>query len=190
MGDADVSKTMTTLNIPAPTRTEAPRQAQWEEARSVFPIYLAMAKQLAVEAPFPPAKRTLPEQADAELFSQVQNWLDSMDQRVLVHELRHLLQMTTLNASETGLRALITRHLRKPSKSNVDRDKIDFLMVQYFALCAPAKIYHKQIEILDVAQVMRPVLGEVDCTPLSWCEPLEKMIQALRTFKSLRDMLK
>jgi len=108
----------------------------------------------------------------------------------MVHQLRHLLQMTTLNASETGLRALIQRHLRKSKKSNTDRDKIDFLLVQYFALCAPAKIYHKQIELTDVAHVMKPVLGEVDCTPLSWCEPLEKVIYALRGCKSLRDILK
>jgi hypothetical protein len=98
--------------------------------------------------------------------------------------------MTTLNASESGLRALILRHLRKPVKSNVDRDKIDFLLVQYFALCAPAKIYHKQIELSDAATVMKPVLGEVDTAPLSWCEPLEKMIEALRGFRSLRDILK
>jgi hypothetical protein len=109
---------------------------------------------------------------------------------VLVHQLRHLLQQTTLNASESGLRALIQRHLRKPSKTNIDRDKIDFLLVQYFALCAPAKIYHKQIELEDTAAVMKPVLGETDTTPLSWCEPLEKMITGLRGFRSLRDMLK
>src|SRR5208337_995315 len=113
-----------------------------------------------------------------------------MDQQVLVHQLRHLLQMTTLNASESGLRALIMRHLRKPAKSPMDRDKIDFLMVQYFALCAPVKIYHKQIELNDVAQVMKPVLGETDTAPLPWCEPLEKMIVALRSLKSVRDILK
>jgi hypothetical protein len=113
-----------------------------------------------------------------------------MDQRVLVHELRHLLQMTTLNASESGLGALIQRHLRKTSKSNIDRDKVDFLLVQYFALCAPPKIYHKQIELSDVAQVLKPVLGEIDITPLPWCAPLEKMIEAIRAFRSLRDILK
>ena len=108
----------------------------------------------------------------------------------MAHQLRHLLQMTTLNASETGLRALIRRHLRKPKKSNPDRDKIDFLLVQYFALCAPAKIYHKQIELGDVAQVMQPVLGDVDPAPLDWCAPLEKMIASLRGFRSLREILK
>jgi hypothetical protein len=185
-----VNKTSTTLNIPAPARSESPRQAQWREARAVFPIYLALAKQLEIEIPFTQAKRNLPEKPDLETFSQVHEWLDSMDQRVMVHQLRHLLQMTTLNASETGLRALIQRHLRKPKKSNVDRDKIDFLLVQYFALCAPAKIYHKQIEPVDVAQVMQPVLGAVDPDPLAWCAPLEQMIEALRGFRSLREILK
>jgi len=171
-------------------RSEVTRQEQWAEIRSVFPIYLALAKQLEIAIPFPQESRNLPEKPTLELFKQVQNWLDSLDSRVLVHQLRHLLQQTTLNASESGLRALIQRHLRKPSKTNTDRDKIDFLLVQYFALCAPAKIYHKQIELGDTAVVMRPVLGEANSAPLACCEPLEKMITALRGFRSLRDMLK
>jgi len=183
---------MTTLNLSysPPPRAAGPSQDQWNEARSVFPIYLALAKQLTIDVPFPPDKRHLPEKPDAELFDKIQTWLDAMDQQVLVYQLRHLLQMTTLNASEAGLCALIQRHLRKPSKSNMDRDKTDFLLVQYFALCAPAKIYHKQIELEDAAQVMKPVLGEASTTPIAWCEPLEKMIVALRGFRSLRDMLK
>ena len=183
---------MTTLNLSysAPARPSSLRQEQWDETRSVFPIYLALAKQLTLEIPFPPDKRHLPEKPDLETFTKIQTWLDAMDQQVLVYQLRHLLQMTTLNASEAGLCALIQRHLRKPSKSNMDRDKTDFLLVQYFALCAPAKIYHKQIELEDAAQVMKPVLGEVNTAPIAWCEPLEKMIAALRGFRSLRDMLK
>ncbi len=181
---------MTTLNIPAPARSESPRQAQWKEARSVFPIYLALAKQLEIEIPFPQAKRNLPEKPDLETFSRVHEWLDAMDQRVLVHQLRQLLQMTTLNDSESGLRALIARHLRKSKKSNIDRDKIDFMLAQYFALEVPPKIYHKQIELSDVAQVMQPVLGDVDPAPLDWCAPLDQMIESLRGFRSLREILK
>ena len=180
----------TTLNIPASAKSGSSRQAKWLEDRSVFPIYLALAKKLEIEVPIPLEKRNLPEKPDLELFDEVDTWLDEMDQRVAVHELRHLLQTTTLNASETSLCALIHRHLKKPTKTTVDRDKIDFLLVQYFALCAPAKIYHKQIEPSDVDQVMRPVLGDVASTTLDWCEPLEKMIAALRSFRSLRDILK
>jgi len=185
-----VTKSTTTLNVPASAKSDNQQQAQWAEARSVFPIYLALAKQLKIEVPFSQAKRTLPEKPEQALFVEVHEWLDSMDIRVQVHQLRHLLQMTTLNASESGLRALIQRHLRKPKKSNIDRDKIDFLLVQYFALCAPAKIYHKQIELPDVAQVLEPVFGEVDPAPLDWCAPLERMIESLRGFRSLREILK
>ena len=113
-----------------------------------------------------------------------------MDKRVIVYQLRHLLQMTTLNASESSLKALIERHLRKPTKTHFDRDKIDFLLVQYFALCAPAKIYHKRIEPPDVAEVMKPILGDVAPAKLVWCEPLEAMIEALHGFRSLREILK
>jgi hypothetical protein len=185
-----VTNILTTLKLPGAVKGEIARQEQWEELRSVFPIYLALARHLEFEIPFGPDRRNLPVKADAQVFSEVQNWVNSMDQRVMVHQLRHLLQMTTLNASESGLRALILRHLRKTAKNNTDRDKIDFLLVQYFALCAPPKIYHKQIDLADTAQVMRPVLGETEGTPLAWCEPLEKMIESLRGFRSLRDMLK
>jgi hypothetical protein len=189
LGDAAVKMTTLNLSMPAPRQT-GPRPEQWDETRSVFPIYVALAKQLTLEIPIAADKRILPEKPDTDLYARIQTWLDSMDAQVLVYQLRHLLQMTTLNASEAGLRALIQRHLRKPAKSNMDRDKVDFLLVQYFALCAPPKIYHKQIELEDVAQVMKPVLGEVNTAPISWCEPLEKMIVALHGFRSLRDMFK
>jgi hypothetical protein len=181
---------MTKLTIPlgSGTAVESSREVQWAEARSVFPIYLALAKQLGIHIPF--TQRNLPENPDLELFSQVQTWLDSMDKRVIVYQLRHLLQMTTLNASESGLKSLIERHLRKPVKTHFDRDKIDFLLVQYFALCAPAKIYHKRIEPPDVAEVMKPILGDVEPATLVWCEPLEAMITALHGFRSLREILK
>jgi hypothetical protein len=185
-----VNNSLTTLKIPGLVKSDTARLEQWEELRSVFPIYLALAKNLELEIPFGPERRALPDKAEPSLFDSVNNWVDLMDQRVLVHQLRQLLQTTTLNASESGLRALILRHLRKPTKSIMDRDKIDFLLVQYFALSAPPKIYHKQIDLADAAHVMQPVLGEIDTTPLAWCEPLEKMIEALRAFRSVREILK
>lgn len=172
----------------APLTAENTRQTQWAEARSVFPIYLALAKQLGIPIPF--AQRSLPDEPELELFNQVQDWLDAMDKRVIVYQLRHLLQMTTLNASESSLKSLIERHLRKTTKTHFDRDKIDFLLVQYFALCAPAKIYHKKIDPDDVAEVMKPILGDVAPAKLVWCEPLDAMIESLHGFRSLREVLK
>jgi hypothetical protein len=179
---------MSNLISPSAPGTAQTSHSHWSETVSVFPIYLALAKQLGIAIPF--TQRKLPDTPDAELFSQVQNWLNSLDQRVLVYQLRHLLQMTTMNASESSLQSLIERHLRKPTKSTFDRDKIDFLLVQYFALCAPAKIYHKRIELTDVAEVIKPILGEVPPAILVWCEPLEVMIKSLHDFRSLREILK
>lgn len=190
MGDTAVNKTTSTLNVPVLPKPATSRQAKWTEDRSVFPIYLALARQLELAIPIPKEKWNLPEKPDLELFDEVEGWLDEMDQRVAVHQLRKLLQTTTLNASESSLCALIHRHLQKSAKTNVDRDKVDFLLVQYFALCAPAKIFHKQIELFDVAQVIAPVLGDVDDATLAWCEPLEQMITQLRAFRSLRQILK
>src|ERR1700730_2317407 len=179
---------MSNLTSPSAPRTSETSPSRWAEAVSVSPIYLSLAKQLGIPIPF--TQRKLPETADSALFSQVESWLDDMDQRVLVYQLRHLLQMTTMNASESSLKSLIERHLRKPTKTTFDRDKIDFLLVQYFALCAPAKIYHKRIEPADVAEVMKPILGEVPPAALTWCAPLEAMIQSLHNFRSLRELLK
>ena len=179
---------MSNLTSPSAPETAETSQSRWAETVSVFPIYLALAKQLGIAIPF--TQRKLPDTPDAELSNQVQTWLDAMDLRVLVYQLRHLLQMTTMNASENSLKSLIERHLRKPTKSTFDRDKIDFLLVQYFALCAPAKIYHKRIELADVAEVIKPILGEVAPATLAWCEPLEAMIKSLHLFRSLREILK
>lgn len=165
-------------------------QTQWDETRAVFPVYLSLAKHFALPSPFSTGKKALPNRPTEELFNQVMRWLDEMDERVQTHQLRKLLQTTTLSSSEEGLRALILRHLRKPTKTTFDRDKIDFLLVQYFALCAPPKTYHKQVELQDVAHVLKPVLGDVDPSPLEWCEPLESMIEMLQTFRSLRELLK
>lgn len=178
------------MNTTGNTISLSSLQTQWDEARSVFPIYLSLAKHFDLASPFSTAKKVLPERPTEELFNQVLRWLDEMDEKVQTHQLRKLLQTTTLSSNEEGLRALILRHLRKPTKTTFDRDKIDFLLVQYFALCAPPKTYHKQVELLDVARVLKPVLGDVDPTPLEWCEPLESMIELLQSFKSLRELLK
>ncbi len=163
--------------------------AQWQEARAVYPIYLALAKQLELGLPFSSDKKTLPDRPTQEVFDGVRRWLDEMDQQIQTHQIRKLLQSTTLNSSEEALRTLILRHLKKLQKTKIDRDKIDFLLVQYFALEAPPKIYHAQIELEDVARVLKPIFGDVDPAPLAWCRPLEAMIDQLKSFRSLRQLL-
>ena len=86
--ETTVNKTATTLHVPAPTRRENPRLAQWKEAREVFPIYLALAKQQEIDIPFPQATRNLPEQPDTALFTQVHEWLEARGIN-LIHHITH-----------------------------------------------------------------------------------------------------
>ena len=111
-----------------------------------------------------------------------------IDERVLAFQIRQL-PPETLNASEQSLRAFLQRQLRKQEKTTADRDKIDLLLVQYFALCAPEELYRKEIHLEDVAEVLQPVLTAADATRLEWCEPLDKILDKVANCESLRDMM-
>lgn len=162
--------------------------AQWAEVRLVYPLYVALAQQFDLGMPPCRDGESLDVHPSPEIFERVFGWLDSMDQLVQAHQLRQLLTSSFV-VSEESLRALILHHLRKQDKAVCDRDKVDFLLAQYFALCASEKIYNREIEPADVAEVLKPILGEVDVSPLEWCEPLEQIQQHMRQFHSLRDLL-
>ena len=161
---------------------------KWGEARAAYPLYAALAKQFEVselpypEGELPPAKPT------REIFERDLQWLDEIDAQTKAFQIRQL-PPATINAQEEALRAFIHRQLRKPNKSESDRDKIDFLTVQYFALCAPESMYHEDITLEDVARVLEPVLVNSDSTPLEWCSQLETILHSVKECRSLRDLL-
>ena len=73
-----------------------------------------------------------------EIFDRDIKWLDEIDEKLPRFSDSPAASRTPLNASEPRLNAFIQRQLRKPHKAQADQDKIDLLLVQYFALCAPA----------------------------------------------------
>ena len=184
---------MTTLNIPRPSPeagSAAPADfaSQWQAARLVYPIYAALATQFEI-APLPYATEKLPpEKPTRETFDGVLSWLGTIDQKTLAYQIRQL-PSNILNASEAALRALILRQLKKEEKTTADRDKIDLLLVQYFAMCASDELVHREITLEDVARILQPVLSEADPTPLEWCAPLETILDKTRQCQSLRDMM-
>jgi hypothetical protein len=162
--------------------------AQWTEARYVYPLYAALAEQFHfAELPHPSGELP-PARPSREVFDRDLRWLDEIDEKVRAYQIRQL-PSNVLNASEQSLRAFIHRQLKKPNKTTADRDKIDLLLTQYFALCAPEELYRGHVELSHVAQVLQPVLAEADATPLEWCEPLEEILAALENCHSLRDLM-
>ncbi|MGB9334581.1 MAG: hypothetical protein WCB14_06200 [Candidatus Acidiferrales bacterium] len=160
----------------------------WAEARRAYPIYAALAKQLEISAVPYAEGEALPEEIGPAVVERNLRWFDEMDAQVKAYQIRQL-PPATLNAKEEGLRAFIQRHLRKPEKTAADRDKVDFLLVQYFALCAPESFYHDEISLADVIRILQPVVGDANARTPDWCATLEATLEFVKDCRSLRDLL-
>ena len=163
--------------------------AEWAGALEVYPIYAGMANEFGLGKPCADLEAS-PVQPKPEQVQRARNWLDGMDQRIGVQHFRQFLQSALLqNPSEKSLRALVLRHLLRPKKTPSDGEKVDFLLVQYFALCAPAEISSQTVGMEGVAEVLKPVLGKVEIRPLEWFAQLEELVQGLGECSSLRDIM-
>ena len=162
--------------------------ARWTEARLAYPLYSTLATQFELAPALYPAGELPALRPTRDVFDRDLQWFDGIDEKVRAFQIRQL-PPEILNASEEALRAFIQRLLKRPGKTNADRDKIDLLLVQYFALCAPEALYREEIKLADVARVLQPVLVEADAASLDWCEPLEQILKTLEGCHSLRDMM-
>src|SRR4051812_4059385 len=147
--------------------------AKWRSARRLYPIYTALALQFGLDAPPYENLDDPAVQGDPNFLARVQAWFDAIDERLHVAEFRQLLQGTAVAASEDKLQVLIERHYTKPDKTEADRDKLDFLLVQYFAVCSPPTVSDRELQMEDAAEVLAPVLGPVVGEPPEWLRPLD-----------------
>ena len=99
--------------------------------------------------------------------------------------MRQLLQSTSLQ-NEENLRYLIARHLDKKQKTEADKDKIDFLLVQYFAHCAPHGLAETALE--EVARVLEPAMGKRPQAFPEWASSLDSKLRKLNESNSLEEL--
>src|SRR5208282_4079501 len=168
-------------------KTETPPQ-RWVEAQLVFPLYRAMAEQFNLSGPPCTLEDLCGPNRREELLHAVRAWFDQMDQATPVHQVRQLLQ-ANYAAAEKNLRAFALRLLRKRSKQPADRHKVDFVIVQYFAACAPQHVATRDVSYADTAQVLGPILGHVSPQTPETLKPLETVLEAARQCSSLAELL-
>lgn len=161
--------------------------AEWRAARRLYPLYLALDQQFELGAPPSKELEHPMDRTEPAAIERVRRWLAGLDERVQVHHLRQLLQTTHLGSPE-NLHALLTRHLEKKRKTESDRDKLDFLLVQYFTQCAPPEFHQRDVTLEEVAEVLEPVLGECSFNPPPWLSPLEDDLETLNDCESLRQV--
>lgn len=156
------------------------------------PIYQALVSEFVIEVPACPLAMAgatgEPETHDADFQTRTEEWFLQVDRQIQVHQLRQFLQTTPL-ANENVLRSLVAHHLKKPMKSGSDRDKIDFLLVQYFSLCTPAGKADSEVDLKYVAHVLEPVLGPQSPELPEWLSPLEDLIHSAAQCRRLSELL-
>ena len=162
--------------------------AEWQQARLLYPLYAALAREFVIELPRCSDLESDVEAPPQESVEQARQWFLDVDQRIHVYQLRQFLQTTSLTSDE-GLKQLLLHHLRKAEHSDSDRDKVDFLLVQYFSHCAPSRLEDRDVDLDYVAQVLEPVLGTVDLTLPERLKPLDDLLTEANNCKGLNELL-
>jgi hypothetical protein len=161
---------------------------QWRLARALHPLYTALVREFVVEVPACPDLEAGLESPPKESVEQAHQWLLDVDAHIQVHQLRQFLQTTPL-ASEESLRNLLAHHLSKENKQPSDRDKVDFLLVQFFSHCTPSGLEDSDVDCDYVAQVLEPVLGKIDTTTSASQKQVEVLLQSAQKCRRLSDLL-
>jgi hypothetical protein len=154
------------------------------------PIYSALVREFVIEVSACPIDKDNAEEfsASRESVEHAEAWFQQVDAQIQVHQLRQFLQTTPL-ANELVLRHLLLHHLQKTAKSGSDRDKTDFLLVQYFSLCAPSGIEDTDLDLDYVAQVLEPVLGPQQPELPAWLSSLDTIMQSAAHCRRLSELL-
>jgi len=160
---------------------------RWRALRQLYPLYLELAQRFELGAASPELESPV-HRSEPEVLARAENWFSDLDGRTDACHLRRVLQ-TSLLANEERLRLLLKRHLEKEEKSGSGRDKLDFLLVQYFDQCAPHSFQNGRLELEDVARVLEPVLGEASTVQPAWLDPLDAALADLARCRTLCDLL-
>src|SRR5258707_1442179 len=150
------------------------------------PLYSALVREFVIEASTCPVDEEFA--PSAESVEHAEAWFQQVDAQIQVHQLRQFLQTTPL-ANEGVLRHLLLHHMHKAAKSTSDRDKTDFLLVQYFSLCAPSGLEDTDLDLDYVAPVLDPVIGPQQPELPACLTSLEAIMQSAARCRRLSELL-
>jgi hypothetical protein len=161
---------------------------QWNNARRLYPVYFELAREFAIEVKACADLEAGAETPGKDSVEQANRWLDELDDRLQVHQLRQFLQTSALATPESLLN-MVQHFLGKQTKTDTMRDKIDFLLVQYFSQMAPAGLDDTEVDLAYVSQTLQPILNQVDLKTPLWLNALDRVLESARRCKSLDELL-
>jgi hypothetical protein len=171
-----------------PTSDLSGLAAEWRDARLLYPLYAALAREFVIDLPHHSDLEAGVDAPPQESVEQTRQLFAELDAHIQVHQLRQFLQTTTVSSDE-ALRTLLVHHLHKQEHTDSDRDKIDFLLVQFFSHCAPSRLEDADVDLAYVSQMLEPVLGPVDLNVPEWLSPLDEVVQTANGCRNLNQLL-
>jgi hypothetical protein len=176
-----------------PASSETPGSAPdfaalWASARQLYPIYMELAREFVIDTPACDDLENGVDSPNRESVEQAQQWLNDMDDRIQVHQLRQFLQTSSL-VEPAGLIALLQHFLARTDRTDAARDKIDFLLVQYFSQSAPTDLSDDEADNSYIAQSLQPILGPVELKAPVWLNALDRVLESARRCHSLDELL-
>jgi hypothetical protein len=161
---------------------------EWREARRIYPIYSVLISRFDLPLTQCRFLDSPIDRSDEESKEYVREWLQSVDECIEAAQLRLVLQSTALG-TEAAMRSLARRYLAKPDAAEAYRDRIEFLLAQYFSQNATAGAARGIVSHDDVAQTLEPVIGPSNGAAPPWLKELDELLRRLEKFRSLRDFL-
>jgi hypothetical protein len=171
-----------------PTTPVQDLATQWRTALRLYPIYFELAREFAIDVKTFADLEAGVDTPGKETVEQANRWLEEMDQLIQVHQLRQFLQTSSL-VNQEGLVSLLQHFLAKTAKTDAIRDKIDFLLVQYFSQLAPSGVNDAEVDLAFVAQSLEPVLGPVELKAPVWLNALDRVLESAKRCRSLDELL-
>ncbi|HEY4902454.1 MAG TPA: hypothetical protein VIH89_03190 [Candidatus Sulfotelmatobacter sp.] len=160
---------------------------QWKLACRLYPVYFEIAREFVIDVEPCPALAEAGEIPGDEEAKQAIQWVAELDQRIQAHQFRQFLQTSSMVAHE-GLVDLMQYFLAQTSKNDAVRDKVDFLLVQYFSQAAPSQL-DNEVDLDYVARALDQVLGQVDLKTPVWLNALDRVLDSARRCRSLDELL-
>jgi hypothetical protein len=160
---------------------------QWRLACRLYPVYFEIAREFVIDVEPCPALAAGQEMPEDETAKQAVQWIEQLDQRIQAHQFRQFLQTSSMVAQD-GLLDLVRYFLAQPSKNDAVRDKVDFLLVQYFSQVTPSQL-DNEVDLDNVAHALDPVLGSVELKTPVWLNALDRVLDSARRCRSLDELL-
>jgi hypothetical protein len=159
----------------------------WANLNRLYPVYSALACESAIEVQ--PCLELVEaiKVPSAEMIAEAEKWFAGIDEKIRIQHLRQFVQTSSL-VNDAVLRDLLVHNLNNQTRTEHDRDKIDFLLVQFFSEQAPSDLGEDDLNLEAVAKGLEPVLGPVEITEPEYLNALNDLLREANDDKSLNSL--